>query len=83
MNVRVARSFIDRVKASAIGADLSKSLSPGQQFIKIVHDELVETLGGQTGKLTMSPKPPKYHAMNAPLNGSYLIDKTCANGDFS
>ena len=55
VNVRVVRAFIDRVKATAIGADLSKSLSPGQQFIKIVHDELVETLGGTTGKLTMSP----------------------------
>ena len=69
VNVRVARSFIDRVKASALGADLSKSLSPGQQFIKIVHDELVETLGGQTGKLTMSPKPPTV-VMLAGLQGS-------------
>ena len=42
VNVRVARAFIDRVKESALGADLSKSLSPGQQFIKIVHDELVQ-----------------------------------------
>jgi len=76
VNVRVARSFIERVKASAIGADLSKSLSPGQQFIKIVHDELVETLGGQTGKLTMSPKPPTV-VMLAGLQGS---GKTTAAG---
>jgi len=76
VNVRVARSFIDRVKATAIGADLWKSLSPGQQFIKIVHDELVQTLGGQTGKLTMSPKPPTV-VMLAGLQGS---GKTTAAG---
>ena len=76
VNVRVARSFIDRVKERAIGADLSKSLSPGQQFVKIVHDELVETLGGKTGKLTMSPKPPTV-VMLAGLQGS---GKTTAAG---
>ena len=76
VNVRVARAFIERVKERAIGADLSKSLSPGQQFIKIVHDELVETLGGQTGKLTMSPKPPTV-VMLAGLQGS---GKTTAAG---
>ena len=76
VNVHVVRAFIDRLKASAIGADLSKSLSPGQQFVKIVHDELVETLGGQTGKLTMSPKPPTV-VMLAGLQGS---GKTTAAG---
>ncbi len=76
VNVRVARSFIERVKERAVGADLSKSLSPGQQFIKIVHDELVETLGGTSGKLTMSPKPPTV-VMLAGLQGS---GKTTAAG---
>jgi signal recognition particle subunit SRP54 len=76
VNVRVARAFIDRVKESALGADLSKSLSPGQQFIKIVHDELVNTLGGTTGKITMSPKPPTV-IMLAGLQGS---GKTTAAG---
>ncbi len=76
VNVKVARAFIERVKASALGADLSKSLSPGQQFVKIVHEELVQTLGGQTGKLTMSPKPPTV-VMLAGLQGS---GKTTAAG---
>jgi signal recognition particle subunit SRP54 len=76
VNVRVVRAFIDRIKAQAVGADLSKSLSPAQQFIKIVHDELVATLGGQTGKLTMSPKPPTV-VMLAGLQGS---GKTTAAG---
>jgi signal recognition particle subunit SRP54 len=76
VNVRVVKSFIGRVKERALGADLSKSLTPGQQFIQIVHDELVETLGGTTGKLTMSPKPPTV-VMLAGLQGS---GKTTAAG---
>jgi signal recognition particle subunit SRP54 len=76
VNVAVARSFIERVKDRALGADLSKSLSPGQQFVKIVHEELVNTLGGTTGKLTMNPKPPTV-VMLAGLQGS---GKTTAAG---
>src|SRR5256714_9419662 len=76
VNVRVARTFINRVKERAVGEELSKSLSPGQQFVKIVHEELVNTLGGQTGKLTMSPKPPTV-VMLAGLQGS---GKTTAAG---
>jgi signal recognition particle subunit SRP54 len=58
VNFKVVKSFVARIKEQAAGADLSKSLSPAQQVIKIVHQELVNTLGGTTGKLTMSPKPP-------------------------
>src|SRR5690554_5210994 len=76
VNVKVVRAFIDRVKAAAVGQQLSQSLTPGQQFIKIVHDELVNTLGGTTGKLTMSPKPPTV-VMLAGLQGS---GKTTAAG---
>jgi signal recognition particle subunit SRP54 len=76
VNVRVVKAFIERVKERAIGADLSQSLTPGQQFIQIVHDELVNTLGGTTGKLTMSPKPPTV-VMLAGLQGS---GKTTAAG---
>jgi signal recognition particle subunit SRP54 len=69
VNVRVVRAFIDRVKARAIGAEVSSALDPGQQFIKIVHEELVTTLGGTTAKLEMSPKPPTV-LMLAGLQGS-------------
>ena len=69
VNVRVVRAFIDRVKERAIGAQVSEALDPGQQFIKIVHEELVTTLGGTTGKLEMSPKPPTV-LMLAGLQGS-------------
>jgi signal recognition particle subunit SRP54 len=58
VNVRVVKRFIARVKERAAGAEVARSLSPAQQVIKIVHDELVETLGGATGKLTAAPKPP-------------------------
>ncbi len=76
VNVRVARAFINRVKERAVGEELSKSLTPGQQFIKIVHEQLVDTLGGTTGKLAMSPKPPTV-LMLAGLQGS---GKTTAAG---
>jgi signal recognition particle subunit SRP54 len=76
VNVRVVKEFIARLKEAAVGAELSKSLSPAQQVIKIVHDELVNTLGGETGKLTMSSKPPTV-VMLAGLQGS---GKTTAAG---
>ena len=58
VNFTVARDFIGRVKEACIGADLSKSLSPAQQVIKLVHEELINTLGGETLKITYAPKPP-------------------------
>jgi signal recognition particle subunit SRP54 len=69
VNVRVARNFIARVKERAQGAEVAKSLSPAQQVIKIVNEELVETLGGTTGKLAVSSKPPTV-VMMAGLQGS-------------
>ena len=58
VNVKVVKSLIARVKERANGAEVQKSLSPAQQVIKIVHEELITTLGGTSGKLTMSSKPP-------------------------
>src|SRR5436190_468001 len=69
VNVGVARNFIARVKERARGAEVTKSLSPAQQVIKIVNEELVATLGGTTGKLTVSSKPPSV-VMMAGLQGS-------------
>src|SRR5688572_2823952 len=76
VNFKVVKNFIGRVKEQAAGSELSKSLSPAQQVIKIVHDELVTTLGGTTGKLTMNPKPPTV-VMLVGLQGS---GKTTACG---
>ena len=58
VNVRVVKSFITRIKERANGAEVAKSLSPAQQVIKIVHEELVATLGGDARKLAVNPKPP-------------------------
>ncbi len=69
VNVVVARNFIARVKERARGAEVRQSLSPAQQVIKIVNEELVETLGGTTGKLTVSSKPPSVVMMTG-LQGS-------------
>ena len=76
VNVAVVKSFIARVKERARGAEVAKSLSPAQQVIKIVHEELITTLGGATRKLAMSPKPPTV-VMLAGLQGS---GKTTAAG---
>jgi len=57
VNVNVVRNFLGRVKERALGEDVSKSLSPGQQVIKIVHEELVITLGSETASLTRSAPP--------------------------
>ncbi|BCL60373.1 hypothetical protein DGMP_10660 [Desulfomarina profundi] len=46
VNFKVARDFVTTVTEKAIGREVSKSLSPGQQIIKIVHEELVSLLGG-------------------------------------
>src|SRR2546426_7902305 len=58
VNFKVVRGFIDRVKARAVGQDVLKSLTPGQQVVKVVHDELVELLGGSGHRLAMAPNPP-------------------------
>lgn len=58
VNFNVVKGFRDRVKAKVIGAEIHKALNPAQQVIKIVHEELVETLGGETMKITFASKPP-------------------------
>jgi signal recognition particle subunit SRP54 len=69
VNVTVVKSFIARVKERAHGAEVTKSLSPAQQVIKIVHEELVTTLGSSTATLHSSAKPPTV-VMLAGLQGS-------------
>ncbi|HWR05156.1 MAG TPA: signal recognition particle protein [Humidesulfovibrio sp.] len=57
VNFKVVKDFVDRVKERALGADVLKSLTPGQQVVKIVHDELVELLGGSQTGLDLKRKP--------------------------
>jgi signal recognition particle subunit SRP54 len=58
VNYRVVKEFSERVKAKALGAEVMASLSPAQQVVKVVHDELVELLGGTSAGLKYSPRPP-------------------------
>ncbi|MBT8207321.1 MAG: signal recognition particle receptor subunit alpha, partial [Acidimicrobiia bacterium] len=59
VNVAVAKTFLARVKARALGAEVTKSLTPGQQVIKIVHEELVTTLGAAAVPLNRAVAPPQ------------------------
>jgi signal recognition particle subunit SRP54 len=54
----VVRSFIDSVTAQAVGASVLKSITPGQQVVKIVNDALVEMLGSETSELELNVTPP-------------------------
>ncbi len=57
VNVAVVRSFLARVKDRAVGEDVSKSITPGQQIIKIVHEELINTLGSEPAELAKTSPP--------------------------
>ncbi|HSM45176.1 MAG TPA: signal recognition particle receptor subunit alpha, partial [Acidimicrobiia bacterium] len=57
VNVGVVKSFLARVKERARGEDVSKSITPGQQVIKIVHEELIATLGSETASLVKTSPP--------------------------
>lgn len=58
VNYKVARDFIDRVRERAVGRDVLESLTPGQQVIKVVFEELVSLLGGEDARITYQPEPP-------------------------
>ena len=57
VNFKVAGDFIERVKEKAVGQQVIQSIQPGQQVIKIIHDELVELLGAQNAVLQLSGNP--------------------------
>ncbi|HZI59024.1 MAG TPA: signal recognition particle protein, partial [Verrucomicrobiae bacterium] len=76
VNFKVVKEFIDRVSAKAIGQEVLTALSPAQQVIKIVHDELVDFLGKDTAKLKFASQPPSVILM-AGLQGS---GKTTTSG---
>jgi len=58
VNYKIVKEFNASIKEKALGQDVLKSLTPGQQVIKIVKDELVELLGGVDSKLNFTPNPP-------------------------
>ena len=75
VNFKVARDFIEHVKAKSLGADVIASVQPGQQIIKIIHDELVELLGSQNAALNLNGNPSSI--LMAGLHGS---GKTTSSG---
>ena len=54
----VVKDFIERTRARALGAEVAKSLTPGQAFVKIIHDELVRTMGSANETLNLRAQPP-------------------------
>ncbi len=69
VNFKVARDFINTVSAKASGTDVLESLTPSQQVIKIVHEELCALMGGKNEKLKLSSRPPTV-VMLAGLQGA-------------
>ena len=58
VNYKIVKEFISTIQEQALGQDVLKSLTPGQQVVKIVKDELVELLGGVESKVNFTPNPP-------------------------
>jgi len=69
VNYKVAKDFVERVREKAVGLDVLKSLTPGQLVVKVVHDELVELLGGKNQPIAKASKPPTF-VMVVGLQGS-------------
>ncbi|HEX2947406.1 MAG TPA: signal recognition particle protein [Clostridia bacterium] len=63
VNVKVVKDFINKVSERAVGQDVLESLTPGQQVIKIVNEELIELMGKEPAKLTFANKPPTVYMM--------------------
>ncbi|HXY09183.1 MAG TPA: signal recognition particle protein [Terriglobales bacterium] len=76
VNIKVVKQFIAQLEAKAIGQEVLTALSPGEQVIKIVRDELVETLGRDTARMKFASQPPSVILM-AGLQGS---GKTTTSG---
>lgn len=58
VNYKVVKEFISNIESKALGEDVMKSLTPGQQVVKLVKDELIELLGSSESKLNISSNPP-------------------------
>ena len=78
VNFKVVKGFVDQVRERALGNEVLKGLEPGQHFIKIVNEELVELLGGEQKDLDLSARPLKL--MMVGLQGS---GKTTSAGKIS
>ena len=77
VNLQVVKSLVGRIRERCVGEDLSKALSPAQQVIKIVNEELTATLGGETFRMAYASKPPTVILM-AGLQGSGKTTRTAS-----
>ena len=69
VNYKVVKDFVAKVTERAVGSDVLESLTPAQMIVKIVNEELTALMGGESTKLTISPKPPTV-VMLVGLNGA-------------
>ncbi len=69
VNFKVVKIFIQRIREKALGRQVLDSLTPGQQVVKIVHEELCSLLGSSNARITLSPNPPTI-IMMVGLHGS-------------
>lgn len=58
VNFKVVKEIVERIRQKAVGQEVLKSLTPAQQVVKIVHDELTDLMGGSPSKLTFASEPP-------------------------
>jgi signal recognition particle subunit SRP54 len=58
VNFKVVREFVESVKSRSLGQEVMGSLSPGQQFVKIVHEEMIKVLGDESSELDLKSSPP-------------------------
>src|SRR5512136_2611537 len=79
VNFKIAKDFVERVKQRALGQEVMDALTPGQQVIKVVRDELVELLGGSNAALEFSKQPPSVYLMVG-LQGSGKTTTTAKLG---
>lgn len=76
VNYKVVKDFVARIKERAIGSEVLESLTPGQQVIKIVHEEMTQLMGGSASRIATASKPPTI-IMMVGLQGS---GKTTTSG---
>ena len=58
VNFKVVKDFVERIRSRAVGQEVMESLTPGQQVVKVVHEELISLMGGVNSSLNLSFKPP-------------------------
>ncbi|RUM91146.1 MAG: signal recognition particle protein [Thermovibrio sp.] len=79
VNYKVVSNFISDIREKALGAEVVKGVNPAQQLVKIVHDELVEALGGEEAKLNLKNKPSVILLIGLQGSGKTTIAAKLAN----